>query len=219
MDTTGRVVKLFEELIAEGDAIRKTCKKLYFSGQKKEISAEEFTAWKTKCLSLLKSTFGSSSPQFDSFANTKFFDYYNATQVFLGILKAASLDIQKGYFFHKDLMLSVNIYDSLLARARQMIQRGQLRKAEAVLEAVLQEVLGKICHNKKIPVEQDDGVAPLAEVLLKAETISESVRDELLALHHQFQRTNLGAEELTVATDWILSFLNEYLGGQILILN
>ena len=84
---------------------------------------------------------------------------------------------------------------------------------------MLQEVLGKICHNKKIPVEQDDGVAPLAEVLLKTETIPESLRDELLALHHQFQRTDAGAEELTAATDWILSFLNDYLGGQILILN
>jgi hypothetical protein len=219
MDATGRVVKLFDELITEGEAIRQTCKKLYFSGQKKEVSPEVFTEWKTKCLSLLKSTFGSSSPQFDSFSNAKFFDYYNATQVFLGILKAASLDIRKGYFFHKDLMLSVNIYDSLLSRARQQIAGGQLRKAEAILEAVLQEVLGKICHNKKIPVEQDDGVAALSEVLHKAETIPASVRDELLALQHQLQGTNTKAEQLTAATDWILSFLNEYLGGQILIIN
>jgi len=219
MDAAGRVVKLFDELVAEGEAIRQTCKKLYFSGQKKEISPEAFTEWKTKCLSLLKSTFGSSSPQFDSFANAKFFDYYNATQVFLGILKAASLDVQKGYFFHKDLMLSVNIYDSLLARARQQIQKGQLGKARAILEAVLQEVLGKICHNKKIPVGQDNGIAVLAEVLFKVDIISVSVRDELLKLHDQFQRSNIETDELTSATEWILSFLNEYLGGQILILN
>ena len=219
MDATGRVVKLFDELIAEGEAIRQTCKKLYFSGQKKEVSPEVFNEWKTKCLSLLKSTFGSSSPQFDSFANAKFFDYYNATQVFLGILRAASLDIQKGYFFHKDLMLSVNIYDSLLARARHQIESGQTGKGAAILEAVLQEVLSKICHNKKIPVEPDDGIAALANILFKAERIPESVRGELLALQHQFQRTNVKVEDLTAANDWILSFLNEYLGGQILILN
>jgi hypothetical protein len=219
MDTTGRVVGLFDELVAEGEAIRQTCKKMYFSGQKKEISPEVFTEWKTKCLSLLKSTFGSSSPQYDSFSNAKFFDYYNATQVFLGILKAASLDVQKGYFFHKDLMLSVNIYDSLLARARQQIKNGQLRKAQAIVEAVLHEVLSKICHNKKIPVEPDRGIAALAEILCKADTISESVRVELLELDDQIQRENIGAEALTSATDRILSFLNEYLGGQILILN
>jgi hypothetical protein len=219
VDATGRVVKLFDELLAEGEAIKQTCKKLYFSGQKKEVSPEVFTEWKTKCLSLLKSTFGSSSPQFDSFSNAKFFDYYNATQVFLGILKAASSDVRKGYFYHKDLMLSVNIYDSLLARARQQIENDQLRKAEAILEAVLQEVLGKICHNKKIPFERDDAVATLADVLLKTETIPESVRDELVALQQQLQRKNIKAEELTATTEWILSFLNEYLGGQILILN
>jgi len=219
VDATGRVVKLFDELIAEGEAIKQTCKKLYFSGQKKEVSPEVFTAWKTKCLSLLKSTFGSSSPQFDSFSNAKFFDYYNATQVFLGILKAASLDIQKGYFFHKDLMLSVNIYDSLLDRARQQIGNGQLRKGEAILEAVLHEVLGKICHNKKIPFNGGDGVDSLAEILLEAQTIPESVKNDLVDLHQQFQRGNTTAQELTATTEWILSFLNEYLGGQILILN
>jgi hypothetical protein len=218
VDATGRVVRLFDELIAEGETIKQTCKKLYFSGQKKAVSPEMFTAWKIKCLSLLKSTFGSSSPQFDNFTNAKFF-YYNATQVFLGILKAASLDIRKGYFFHKDLMLSVNIYDSLLARARQQIERGQLRKAEAILEAVLQEVLGKICNNKKVPFEQDAAVGILAEILLKAEAITESVRDELSALQQQFRRANSDAQQLTAATEWILSFLNEYLGGQILILN
>jgi hypothetical protein len=219
VDATGRVVKLFDELIAEGETIKQACKKLYFSGQKKAVSPEMFTAWKIKCLSLLKSTFGSSSPQYDNFTNAKFFDYYNATQVFLGILKAASLDIRKGYFFHKDLMLSVNIYDSLLARARQQIESGQLRKAEAILEAVLQEVLGKICHNKKIPFGQDNPVVTLAEILLKAETIPESVRDELSAMQQQFRWTNADARQLVAATEWILSFLNEYLGGQILILN
>jgi len=219
VDATGRVVKLFDELIAEGEAIKQTCKKLYFSGQKKEVSPEVFTAWKTKCLSLLKSTFGSSSPQFDSFSNAKFFDYYNATQVFLGILKAASLDIQKGYFFHKDLMLSVNIYDSLLDRARQQIGNGQLRKGEAILEAVLHEVLGKICHNKKIPFSGGDGVDSLAEILLEAQTIPEFVKNDIVDLHQQFQRGNTTAQELTATTEWILSFLNEYLGGQILILN
>jgi len=219
VDATGKVAKLFDELIAEGEAIKQTCKKLYFSGQKKEVSPEAFTAWKTKCLSLLKSTFGSSSPQFDSFTNAKFFDYYNATQVFLGILKAANLDIQKGYFFHKDLMLSVNIYDSLLDRARQQIGNGQFRKGEAILEAVLHEVLGKICRNKKIPFNGADGADSLAEILLEAETIPESVKNDLVDLHQQFQRGNTTAQKLTATTEWILSFLNDYLGGQILILN
>ncbi|MBN2553518.1 MAG: hypothetical protein JXB06_12150 [Spirochaetales bacterium] len=219
MDATDRVVKLFDELIAEGESIKQSCRKLYFTGQKKAVSPEIFSEWKTKCLSLLKSTFGSSSPQFDSFVTTKFFDYYNTTQVFLGILKAASSDVQKGYFFHKDLMLSVNIYDSLLGSARRQIDGGRLRKAEAVLEAVLHDVLSKICNNKKIPYEQEEGIADLARTLLKAEVIPESVRNELLSLDRRFLEAEGGTEELTEATEWILSFLNEYLGSRILILN
>jgi hypothetical protein len=219
VDAAGRVVKLFDELIAEGEAIKLACKKLYFSGQKRAISPEVFTAWKTKCLSLLKSTFGSSSPQFDSFVNAKFFDYYNATQVFLGILKAASQDIRKGYFFHKDLMLSVNIYDSLLARAGKQIEEGKPLKAAAILEAVLREVLGKICQNKNIPYAEDDGIAALADTLTRTQTIPVSVRERLLELDRLFRSTELSTVKLTVATEFVLSFLNEYLGGQILILN
>jgi hypothetical protein len=218
-DTTGRVVRLFDELIEQGESIKLACKKLYFSGQKRNISPETFAEWKTKCLSLLKSTFGSSSPQFDNFINAKFFDYYNATQVFLGILKAASSDLQKGYFFHKDLMLSVNIYDSLLNRVRRHIQEGRLRKAEAVLEAVLQEVLGKICSNKKITCDPRQNIEVLAETLFKAEVISVSVRDRLAGLYRRLLEPGASREELNTATEWMLGFLNDYLGAQILILN
>jgi hypothetical protein len=219
VDATGKVVKLFDQLIVEGENIKQTCRKLYFSGQKKAVSPEVFTEWKTKCLSLLKSTFGSSSPQFDSFTNAKFFDYYNATQVYLGILKAGRQDVRKGYFFHKDLMLSVNIYDALLTRARKLIESEQLRKAEALLEAVLREVLGKICHNRKIPLPGDVEVSDLADLLVKAEIIPEAARTSLVNLHRKFGRQDAGAPELAQAHEWIASFLNEYLGGQILILN
>ena len=218
MNAMNKVVKFFNELIAEGEKFKLTCKKLYFSGQKKAISPEVFEEWKTKCLSLLKSTFGSSSPQFDNFANAKFFDYYNSTQIFLGILKAARADLQKGYFFHKDLMLSVNIYDSLLSRARRYIDNDEIAKAEAILEVVLTEVLIKICNNKKIPFAQEDTIESLADTLERAEVIPET--DHLLQLHELFRRsTTASGAELMAAIEWILSFLNEFLGGQILILN
>jgi len=220
MNAMNKVIKLFNELIAEGEKFKLTCKKLYFSGQKKAISPEVFEEWKTKCLSLLKSTFGSSSPQFDNFANAKFFDYYNSTQIFLGILKAARADLQKGYFFHKDLMLSVNIYDSLLSRARRYIDNDEIAKAEAIVEVVLNEVLSKICNNKKIPFAQEDTIGSLADTLVRAEAIPETTRDHLLQLHELFRRsTTTSGAELMATIKWILSFLNEFLGGQILILN
>ena len=220
MNATNKVVELFDELIAGGEKIKLACKKMYFSGQKKAISPENFEEWRTKCLSLLRSTFGSSSPQFDNFANTKFFDYYNSTQIFLGILKAARADLQKGYFFHKDLMLSVNIYDSLLSRAARYIDNDEIAKAEAVVEVVLNEVLIKICSNKKIPFAQEDTIESLADTLVRAELIPETAKDHLLQLHTLFRRsTRTSGAELIAAIEWILSFLNEFLGGQILILN
>jgi hypothetical protein len=220
MNATNKVVKLFNELISEGEKIKQTCKKLYFAGQKKVISPEIFEEWTTKCLSLLKSTFGSSSPQFDKFANAKFFDYYNSTLVFLGILKAARTDLQKGYFFHKDLMLSVNIYDSLMSRARRYVDNDEFAKAEAILEVVINEVLSKICNNKKLPFAQQDTIQSLADILVGAEAIPVTARDHLLHLHGLFRQSNLtNRAELIAAIEWILSFLNEFLGGQILILN
>ena len=114
-------------------------------------------------------------------------------------------------------MLSVNIYDSLLARARRYLQSDQPRKAEAILEAVLHEVLSKICANKKIPYEREDTIRSLADTLQKAETIPEPVKNEMLTLTQRFGQAT--KTELNAAVEWILSFLDEYLGGQILILN
>jgi hypothetical protein len=221
MNTTEKVVQLFDALISEGEAIKKICKKSYFSGQKKQVSPEAFEEWKTKCLCLLKSTFGSSSPQYDSFANSKFFDYYNSTQIYLGILRAAKSNLEEGYFFHKDLMLSVNIYDSLLLRARKLIENKQLFKAGAILEAVLMEVLTKVCDNKNVPHQEERTIKSLAEILFRIKALPESTKDRLLELHDFFAQTAKIEQdaELQQAADWILSFLNDFLGAQILILN
>jgi len=221
MNTTEKVVQLYDALISEGEAIKKICKKSYFSGQKKQVSPEMFEEWKTKCLSLLKSTFGSSSPQYDSFANSKFFDYYNSTQIYLGILKAAKSSLLEGYFFHKDLMLSVNIYDSLLLHARKLIENRQLFKAGVILEAVLLEVLTKVCDNKKIPHQEERTIKSLTETLFRIKALPEATKDRLLELYDFFAQTAKVEHdaELQQAADWILSFLNDFLGAQILILN
>ncbi len=221
MNATSKVVSLFDELISEGEKIKQTCKSQYFSGQKKQISPEVFEEWRTKCLSLLKSTFGSSSPQYDNFAAAKFFDYYNSTLVYLGILKGAKADLNKGYFFHKDLMLSVNIYDSLLTRVRLHIEKAELFKARIILEAVLHEVLKKICENKKLPYQEDEALQSLAGILVRAEVIPQPVGKHLAEIHDLFTHNERDPDrrELESATSWILSFLNEFLGAQILILN
>ena len=104
LDKVERVVKLFDEVIEKGEEIKKICKRLYFLGNKKAIAPEMFEAWKINCLSLLKSTFGSTSLHYDNFVKLKFFDYYNSTQIYLGILKGARTDLERGYFFHKDLI-------------------------------------------------------------------------------------------------------------------
>ncbi len=221
-DANGRVVGLFDTIIAEGEEIRNTCRKLYFAGNKKNIPPERFEAWKTNCLSLLKSTFGSSSPYYDSFAKLKFFDYYNSTQIYLGILKGAREDLQKGYFFHKDLMLSVNIYYSLITRALQCIGREESRKAAAILETALLEILAKICENRNIAYLPLDGIEELAKRLASVGLLQPPMRRSIAEKGRLFAESfasDAGGEELEQAGKWLQEFLNEYLGSQIMILN
>ena len=137
VDIPKKVISLFDELIERGEQIKESCKKMYFAGAKKSIDAQVFEAWRTSCLTLLRSTFGSSSPHCDSFANIKFFDYYNSTMLFLGILQGARDDLRKGYFYHKDLMLSVNIFNSFLGRASSLVEKGEIQKAAGILESVI----------------------------------------------------------------------------------
>lgn len=218
---SAEVLRLFDELIEQGEAIKDLCKKLYFSGNKKTIAPEIYESWRTNCLSLLKSTFGSSSPHYDNFANLKFFDYYNSCQIYLGILKGARTAIGKGYFFHKDLMLSVSIYDSLISRAKTYAQRGELNKAQALLETILTEILAKICANRRLEHDRGEDLLSLVDKLGKAELVPGEVKQKLVFYNSLFNRPSSGSngEELISAADWILSFLNEYLSSQIVILN
>ncbi len=219
-DWTKKVIKLFDSLLEQGEEIKKTCKRLYFSGNKKTIQPEFFESWKTNCLTLLKSTFGSSSAHYDSFVNLKFFDYYNSMQIYLGILKGAKVDLEEGYFFHKDLMLSVNIFDSLLSRAREYCERGNEQKAAVILETVLLEILTKICENKKLAYRREDNIPMIAEKLATANVILDTVHTKLDEIQdHLSNSSGLNAVQFTEYLEWIQEFLNDYLGSQIMILN
>jgi hypothetical protein len=213
------VLARFDELIEQGESIKDACKRLYFAGSKRSIDPEAFESWKTNCLSLLKSTFGSSSPHFDSFVNRKFFDYYNSTQVYLGILKGAREDLSKGYFFHKDLMLSVNIFDSLLNRARGNLSQGNVGEAQAILKAVMAEILAKICENKNIPYAAEDSAGNLLAGLRRTDAVPLEVLTLLDGLREDFEGSAVPASDLERDLDTLLDFLDEFLGSQIIILN
>lgn len=221
-DNVKKTAALFTELIRQGEEIKETCKRLYFSGDKKTVAPQTFEAWKTSCLSLLKSTFGSSSPQYDRFANLKFFDYYNSMQIFLGILKGSREDIEKGYFFHKDLMLSVNIYDSLISRAADRVDNGQREKAAVILETTLQEILTKICQNKKIKYKREEDPRVLAEKLALIGVLNDDIHSQVKRYAERLERgaaDSMPAAELTEIIQWLRNFLNDYLGSRIMILN
>jgi len=221
-DNVKKTAALFTELIRQGEEIKETCKRLYFSGDKKIVAPQTFEAWKTSCLSLLKSSFGSSSPQYDRFANLKFFDYYNSMQIFLGILKGSREDIEKGYFFHKDLMLSVNIYDSLISRAADRVDNGQREKAAVILETTLQEILTKICQNKKIKYKREEDPGVLAEKLALVGVLNDDIHSQVKHYAECLERgaaDSISAAELAEIIQWLRNFLNDYLGSRIMILN
>lgn len=221
-DNIKKVAGLFTELIRQGEEIKETCKRLYFSGDKKAVAPQTFEAWKTSCLSLLKSTFGCSSPQYSRFANLKFFDYYNSMQIFLGILNGSREDVEKGYFFHKDLMLSVNIYDSLISRAEAIIDNGQREKAAVILETTLQEILTKICENKKIKYNREEDAGALAEKLSSIGILNDNIDSQVKRHAERLERgvhDSISAAELVEIIQWLRDFLNDYLGSRIMILN
>ncbi len=221
-DNVKKVAGLFTEVIRQGEEIKETCKRLYFSGDKKTVAPQTFEAWKINCLSLLKSTFGSSSPQYDRFANLKFFDYYNSMQIFLGILKGSRENVEKGYFFHKDLMLSVNIYDSLISRAGDRVDNNQREKAAVILETTLQEILTKICENKRIKYKREEDIRALAEKLSSIGVLNDDIHSQVKSYAERLEQGaghTISAAELAGIIQWLRNFLNDYLGSRIIILN
>jgi hypothetical protein len=231
-DILGQVVSLFDDLIAQGEQMRDACKKMYFTGAKKAIDPQVFEAWRTSCLTLLRSTFGTSSPHYDSFTNVKFFDHYNSTLLYLGILQGAREDLRKGYFYHKDLMLSVNIFNSFLAHALEFCVRGEREKAVGVLESVVIDALRKLAESHGITPQPSDGIADVADALARSNAIPAEARESLLQfqsyLGHGAAPSGAQTARGSVARDdglfekwhgWTQKFLYEYLGARIVIVN
>jgi hypothetical protein len=220
VDVPGKVIALFEELIARGEKIKDACKKMYFSGTKKAIDAQDFEAWRTSCLTLLRSTFGTSSPHYDSFINLKFFDHYNSTLLYLGILQSAKDDLRKGYFYYKDLMLSVNIFTSFLAHAQAFARKGEDGKALAIMETVLRDALRKLSEVHGNAMSPDLGLEAAADALAAVNAIPDDVRSRIVTLAGI---TNGGSSDIPGDFDawmaWVQKFLYDYLGSRIVIVN
>lgn len=119
-------------------------------------------------------------------------------------------------------MLSVNIYASMIKRAQDFIDRGEQQKAKVILETTLMEILAKICENKHLGYTQGDTLESFARLLFERQLIPEGSKKRLEELSGEFaenSRPMAGEKDLSAASSWILNFLNDYLGSQILILN
>ena len=222
VDVTKNVVSLFDELIAQGEQIKDACKKLYFSGVKKGIDAQSFEAWRTSCLTLLRSTFGTSSPHCDSFINLKFFDHYNSTLLYLGILQGAREDIRKGYFYHKDLMLSVNVFNAFLLRASRFAEQGRLEKAGGVLEAVIEEALRKLGDSHGLAADSERTLPDTADALLRAGALKAEPGERIRKFFELMRNGgDFGGDLKCFAAwhEWIRGFVYEHLGSRIVIVN
>ena len=220
VDVPKKVISLFDELISRGEQIKESCRKMYFAGAKKAIDAQVFEAWRTSCLTLLRSTFGSSSPHCDSFSNLKFFDYYNSTLLFLGIMQGARDDLRKGYFYHKDLMLSVNILNSFLARSSSFLEKGEVGKAAGILQAVICEAVRKLAETRGLALDPAAHLPCPADTLLRAGVVTAETREKLV----DFQGFITGTATQDPATfrawlAWAQAFLYEHLGTKIVIMN
>jgi hypothetical protein len=222
VDVASRVISLFDDLIAQGEQIKGVCKKMYFAGAKKAIDAQAFEAWRTSCLTLLRSTFGTSSPQFDSFVNLKFFDHYNSTLLYLGIMQGAREDVRKGYFYHKDLMLSVNIFSAFLARARAYAERNETQRGAGLLEAVLCEALRKLAEAKALSLDPSAGIPTIADGLRRAGAIRDEDCSELARLDEYLRGQKREGSDGAAFSQWLpwtQKFIYEHLGSRIVIEN
>jgi hypothetical protein len=221
IDVPKSVIGLFDELTARGEEIKNTCKKLSFSGNKKSVDPQTYEAWKTSCLTLLRSTFGTSSPHYDSFSNLKFFDYYNSTLIYLGILQSAKDDIRKGYFYHKDLMLSVNIFVSFLARARTYEERGYSERALGLLGAIAVEALRKLAESKRITIKKMEKTGQMAAELLATGVLNQESTDKLMDMERFLEngRSETTPSDFSSWNAWLQKFIYDNLGSQIVIVN
>lgn len=165
MSTRTSLLKRFDELITFG-------KTLLENVQAKSSSSMEDRAkegrWQTSCLHILERTFGKQSVYLTNFQRV--FRYGNVKSHMVHgteIMKGAREDIEKGFLYRIEHLISADFFDSITEQAEYLLKSGFKDVAAILGRVVIENTLKDIARRENVTFPDKIKLSALNELLRK----------------------------------------------------
>lgn len=165
--TKDRVLERLDALIKKGEEVRKTHKPNPPGVLGPTLSSERFSEWKTASQSFLKRVLGEDDTYFRNFLDEVESGYTAHLSKGMGILKAVKDDIEGGYLFKVESLISAEIFDNFLEQAEYLLREGYKDPAAVLIGGVLESSLETICERENVSYGQKAGIQKLNQLLYK----------------------------------------------------
>jgi len=223
-----KVALRLEQLIKEGEDLLATKQQGVWTVGWYIENNRLLSQWVTNCLNFLSRVLGTDSEhyrRFDKEKETALMGYAHGTERCQGVLMAVKEDIDSGFLFERELLISADVFDDFLEQAEHLLENKYKDAAAVLIGSVLESTLRKMCVKHGVDVTDKTGaiitdtatVAPLNDALYKAQVYSKLVYKQIIvwadlrnnAAHgHYDQYTESDVEDMD---KWVRSFITEHL--------
>ncbi|MHA6484128.1 hypothetical protein ACX1C1_19730 [Paenibacillus sp. strain BS8-2] len=150
------VLKRLQELESKAHAVNATLKQDDWGFRR--IDHKLFHEWAISVMNLLNNIFGETSVHYQNFKQK--YDGADGTytnfEICNGIFRSAKDDYEGGYVFNLRSLVSIEVLDSVIEQAEQLMIAGYKDPAAVVIGIVLETSLKELCNRNLIPVGKLD---------------------------------------------------------------
>ncbi|MFQ5886533.1 MAG: HEPN domain-containing protein [Anaerolineae bacterium] len=222
-----RVILRLQQLIKQGEDLLASKQPSGIGGWWIE-NTRLLSQWVTNCLNFLSRVLGDDSEHYRRFDEEKteaILGDASPAERCLGVLIATREDIESGFLFERELLISADVFDDFLEQAEHLLENKYKDAAAVLIGSVLESSLRKMCVTHGIDVTDKTGIvitdtatlAPLNDALYKGKIYSKLVHKRITvwadlrnnAAHgHYDQYTQSDAEDMAKG---VRSFVTEHL--------
>lgn len=179
------------------------------------VHGEQTIQWRTSCLNFLSRVLGEDSQHYRYFPPEGY--RVEDAQKMLGVLRAAKDDIESGFLFDRDLLISADAFDDILEQAEHLLENKYKDAAAVLIGAALESTLRKMCAQSGIGLTGYETIEPLNVKLAGQKVYNKLVKKQITvwadlrnnAAHGHFD--NYNQSNVEDMDKWVRSFMEQHL--------
>jgi len=133
---------------------------------------ENYNQWKLSCLNIIEVIAGKKSTFYEKFPYKYPNDYSQrvfpkAISHYLSVLKALKEELEMGFLFNVEMLVSKDILDTIVDEARKLLSAKYKDAAAIYCRVIIETFLKKLCDKNKITYRSKEKISTISERLRK----------------------------------------------------